>query len=197
MSNTIIQLKYTTSTGNTPTSLEYGELAINLADGKLFYKNSSNTIDFIENFQGPSGLNGDVQFNDSGVLGSDSGFSYDKSNNILSIETVRLNSSTDLRSVSKTTTSTEEEVLFSFPVDVYSSGKFIVQASDNTNRQITEILVIHDGTDAYATEYAVIKTGESLFSLNVSIVSSNVLLTTESTDSNTISYKVFSSLLML
>lgn len=197
MSNTVIQLKYTTSSGNTPISLEYGELAINLADGKLFYKNSSNSIDFIENFQGPSGVDGDIQFNDSGELGSDSGFSYDKSNNILSVETVRLNTSTDIKSYTQTTTSTEEIVLVSFPTGIYGSAKFIVQASDNTDRQITEILVIHDNTTAYATEYAVIRTNNNLFSLNVNIVSSNVILTTTSSSSNTINYKVFSNLLLL
>lgn len=197
MSNTVIQLKFATTSGNTPTTLEYGELAVNLADGKLFYKNSSNNIDFIENFQGPSGVDGDIQFNDSGELGSDSGFSYDKSNNILSVETVRLNNSTDIRSFTQTTTSTEETTLVNFPISVYGSAKFIVQASDNTDRQITEILVIHDDTTAYATEYAVIRTNDNLFSLNVNIVSSNVVLTTTSSSSNTIQYKVFSSLSLL
>jgi hypothetical protein len=197
MSNTVIQLKFATTSGNTPATLEYGELAVNLADGKLFYKNSSNNIDFIENFQGPSGVDGDIQFNDSGELGSDSGFSYDKSNNILSVETVRLNNSTDIRSFTETTTSTEETTLVNFHISVYGSAKFIVQASDNTNRQITEILVIHDDTTAYATEYAVIRTNDNLFSLNVNIVSSNVVLTTTSSSSNTIQYKVFSSLSLL
>ena len=39
MSNTRIQLKKSGLTGNTPADLNYGELAINYADGKLFYKN--------------------------------------------------------------------------------------------------------------------------------------------------------------
>lgn len=43
MANTI-KIKNSSSTGVSPTSLEYGELAINYADGKLFYKNSSNNI---------------------------------------------------------------------------------------------------------------------------------------------------------
>ena len=47
MSNTSIQLKKSGVTGNTPSVLEYGELAINYADGKLFYKNSSDEITFI------------------------------------------------------------------------------------------------------------------------------------------------------
>jgi hypothetical protein len=43
MANTI-KLKRTSTPSSTPSSLEYGELAINYADGKIFYKNSSNNI---------------------------------------------------------------------------------------------------------------------------------------------------------
>jgi protein involved in polysaccharide export with SLBB domain len=40
----IIKLKNSGTSSSTPTSLEYGELALNYADGKLYYKNSSNNI---------------------------------------------------------------------------------------------------------------------------------------------------------
>lgn len=49
IANTAIQLKKSGSSGNTPVNLSYGELALNYADGKLFYKNLLNNIDFIEN----------------------------------------------------------------------------------------------------------------------------------------------------
>ena len=39
-----IKLKNSGSSGNTPSSLVHGELALNYADGKIFYKNSSNSI---------------------------------------------------------------------------------------------------------------------------------------------------------
>ncbi len=44
--NTVIQLKKSADTGNTPgtANLSYGELAINYADGKLFYKNNLDQI---------------------------------------------------------------------------------------------------------------------------------------------------------
>ena len=38
-SNTIIQLKKSGISGNTPSDLSYGEVALNYAEGKLFYKN--------------------------------------------------------------------------------------------------------------------------------------------------------------
>jgi hypothetical protein len=197
MSNTTIQLKYSTSSGNTPTTLAFGELAINLADGKLFYKDSNNEIDYFEKFQGPAGLNGEVQFNDSGELGADGSFTYDKSNNVLSVDTFRANNSLDISSSSTTTDSTDETVLFYFDSTIYGSGKFVVQATDGSKRQVSEILVLHDGTNAYATEYAVIRTNGNLFDLDVSIESSNVILTTTSTSSNSILYKISSNLLLL
>jgi len=40
-SNTVIQVKKSGTTGNTPVSLNYGELALNWADGKLYYKNGT------------------------------------------------------------------------------------------------------------------------------------------------------------
>lgn len=40
----IIKIKNSGTSSNTPSSLEHGELAINYADGKIFYKNQSNTI---------------------------------------------------------------------------------------------------------------------------------------------------------
>ena len=47
MANTIIKLKKSLISGHIPADLEHGELAINAADGYLFYKNSSNTIKYI------------------------------------------------------------------------------------------------------------------------------------------------------
>jgi len=46
MSNTLIQIKKSSVTGNTPDagSLEYGELAINYADGKIFFKDDLNVV---------------------------------------------------------------------------------------------------------------------------------------------------------
>ena len=41
MSNSTIKLKNSTSAGNTPSSLSQGEVAINVADGNLFYGDGS------------------------------------------------------------------------------------------------------------------------------------------------------------
>lgn len=86
MANTVIELRHSYVTGNVPTSLANGELAINTYDGKLFYRGgASNTVQTIERYSGPSGLNGEIQFNDSGVLGSDSGLSYNKTTDVITV----------------------------------------------------------------------------------------------------------------
>lgn len=49
MSNTAIQLKKSGISGNTPNALNFGEVAINYADGKLFYRNDLDQVVYITN----------------------------------------------------------------------------------------------------------------------------------------------------
>lgn len=46
--------------------------------------------------------------------------------------------------------------VYSFPKTTYSSGKFEIQVKNSGNTQISEILLAHDGTNAYLTTYGVI-----------------------------------------
>lgn len=55
MANTVIALKKSSTPGATPTNLANGELAINFADGKLFYKNTSSIIAEISGAGGGGG----------------------------------------------------------------------------------------------------------------------------------------------
>lgn len=85
MANTIIELRHSTVTGNTPSNLANGEIAINTFDGKIFYRGgSSNTVQSIQNFPGPAGLDGEIQFNDSGDLGTSANLSFDRATNTFS-----------------------------------------------------------------------------------------------------------------
>lgn len=197
MSNTTIQLKFSTTASNVPVSLANGEIAINTSDGKIFYSNSSGTIKSIQNFPGPAGLNGEVQYNDEGELGTDPSFVFDSANNLLKIQSIRVNDSVDLKTNYLTLSTTNQTELFRFDSSLYGSGKFIIQASDDNKRQVTEILVVHNGTTAYATEYAIIRTDTNLFNLEVDINSGNVRIMTTSTSSNSTNYKVTSNLLLL
>ena len=85
MANTVIQLKHSTETGNVPASLANGEISINNRDGKFFYSTPAGVVVTHYPYPGPAGLNQEVQFNDSGVLGSDSGLTYNKTTDVLTV----------------------------------------------------------------------------------------------------------------
>ena len=51
---------------------------------------------------------------------------------------------------------TSPQLIYSFPKATYRTGKLTVQASRGGNNQIADMLVAHDGTDAYVTVYGVV-----------------------------------------
>jgi hypothetical protein len=85
MANTVIQLRHSTLTGNVPSALANGEISINNRDGKFFYSTPAGAIITHYPYPGPAGLNQEVQFNDSGFLGSDSGLTYNKTTDVLTV----------------------------------------------------------------------------------------------------------------
>lgn len=92
MSNTVIELRHSYISGNVPTSLANGEIAINTYDGKIFYRGGpSNTIQTIERYEGPAGLNTEIQFNDSGILGSSPRLTFDKATGLFRTGNVTAN----------------------------------------------------------------------------------------------------------
>ena len=88
MANTIIQLKNSGVPGNVPATLQPGELAVNYNDGKLYYGNSSNTAVLFDAITEPSGLNGEIQFNSSGVFGASANLKFDTSTKTLTVDEV-------------------------------------------------------------------------------------------------------------
>jgi hypothetical protein len=104
MANTVIAIRSSGVTGNTPSLgvLANGELSLNFADGVLFYKTSSNTLGSIRTTQ-VAGLNTEVQFNDSGSFGSNSNFTFNKA--IATLNVKNINVSTNLVTTNLTATS--------------------------------------------------------------------------------------------
>jgi len=103
MANTVIAIRSSGVTGNTPSLgvLANGELSLNFADGVLFYKSSSNTLGSIRTTQ-VAGLNTEVQFNDSGSFGSNSNFTFNKA--IATLNVKNINVSTNLITTNLTAT---------------------------------------------------------------------------------------------
>ena len=69
----------TPSAGNLTSTTSGAELALNYADGKLFYKDSGGTVQVLatKGTGAIGGSNTQVQFNNNGVLGGASGFTWD------------------------------------------------------------------------------------------------------------------------
>ena len=88
MANTLL-LKKSGSASEVPEAneLTHGELALNYADGKIYFKNSSNAVS--ELISAPGTGAGQVLFSSAGAssINGDSTFFYDDSNNRLGIGT--------------------------------------------------------------------------------------------------------------
>jgi len=92
---------------------------------------------------------------------------------------------------STTTTATTGTAIASFGKTSFRSAKYLVQVTNTTDStyHVTEILIIHDGTDTYMTEYGSMFTGtaaEATFTSDISGGGSvRLLATPASTDSMT------------
>jgi hypothetical protein len=198
MSNTTITIRSSGDTGATPSLgvLANGELAINYADGVLYYKTDANTLGLISQAQ-PSGLDTELQYNDGGSFGASANLTFDGvtlsvteatvSGNTRVNGVLTLNANTGLIDGTTTlTTTTADQTIDSFLITDYRSAKYIIQATDeSSNVHVTEILLTHDDTTVYMTEYATIYSGGVLFTANSSISSGSVLLTVTPSSSNT------------
>jgi hypothetical protein len=93
MANTVISLLSSGESGNTPlaSALADGELALNFADGIIYYKTATGSLGQFRVVE-PSGLDGEIQFNDSGVFGSNASLTFDKDTGVLSTSNVTANS---------------------------------------------------------------------------------------------------------
>jgi len=72
IANTTLQIKTSGVSGNVPSSLAFGELALNYTDGKLYYKNNSNTILSLSAGGGSTNSFATVNANSTLVLASSS-----------------------------------------------------------------------------------------------------------------------------
>jgi hypothetical protein len=93
MANTVISLLSSGESGNTPlaSALSNGELALNFADGIIYYKTATGSLGQFRLVE-PSGLDSEIQFNDSGTFGSNASLTFDKTTGVFSSPNVTANS---------------------------------------------------------------------------------------------------------
>jgi len=103
MANTVIAIRASGTAAATPSLgvIANGEIALNYADGIIYYKTSSNTLGSIRTTQ-PAGLTTEVQYNDAGSFGSNSNFTFNKT--IATLNVKNINVSTNLTTVNLTAT---------------------------------------------------------------------------------------------
>lgn len=163
MTNTVL-LKRSSVANSAPTSLAYGELALNYTDGNLYYQNAANAITVIASnkfvnvtgnvtanyFIGDGsqltgitsnvtvgGANTSVQFNDNGALGGVSGFTFNKTANTLAVANVSVTNSLKFSSGAGGN--------ISFAVaNTANNVAFIVPVTSGTSKQV--VGVIDQGT---------------------------------------------------
>jgi len=113
--------------------------------------------------------------------------------NSVSVGAVDVNSVTRYDSDSAIVSSTTETEIASFSSTTYGGAKLIVQITDTVSgeRQVSELLLTHNGTNAFATEYGVVYTGAApLVQFDTDIATGVVRLLASGTTSNSTEYKV-------
>lgn len=90
------------------------------------------------------------------------------------------------------TTATTQVTLDSWPTTSYRSAKYMLQAIDKISNEyhVSELMIIHDSSTAFATEYGTIHTGSApLASYDVDVNSNNVRLRTTPASANFTNFK--------
>jgi len=151
---TPISIYYTTTVSAAPTAgnLVSGELAINIADGKLFYKDSSNVVQTLATKATGTigGSTTQIQFNNAGALGGSANLTWDGSN-------VQIGSQGDLRLGDS---DNSNWVAFQAPATVASNVTWTLPATDGSSNQVLTTNGL--GTLSWSTPSGGITTGKSI-----------------------------------
>jgi hypothetical protein len=75
-----------------------------------------------------------------------------------------------------TLSTTSATVIDTFPIATYRSGKYLIQVTQGSNYQISEITLIHNGTTTMMSEYGVLETAGQLVTFTSDITSGNARL---------------------
>lgn len=115
--------------------LTYGELALNYADGTLYYKTVSDAIEPL------------------------------------------VSKKQIFKVITASFSTASPQVVDSFPASQYRTAKYIVQVTQDSTFQSSELLVMHDGTSTYSTEYALMhSTANPICTVTTDISGGNVRL---------------------
>lgn len=229
MANTTIQLKRSAATGNTPvyTDIDYGELALNYADGKLYYRTVLDTVSsiFTPNLYETVNVNGTLLIPTSSTeilsfqpknyisLNANTITNTIEIDETLSSQVVfntggtitgdlTVNGSTkslyaEQTSNTYTLATLSQTTIDSFDINVYRTAKYLVQITQGTKYHATEFMLIHNGTNVNAIEYATVTTDGELGTFDADINTGLVRLRFTPTNTNSRTLKFQRTLIQL
>lgn len=145
-----------------------------------------------------AGVDGDLQFNQGGSFGASSYLRWDNANRRLGVGTTDAPFSTiqykytSLESTSTYVNDTTQTVIDTFKVTELRSAHYYVQITDETNSQyqLAQITVVHNGLYAYKNEYGIVCSGDKLGDFDVLVQGLNVNLLFTPVDSTNKTMKV-------
>ena len=106
---------------------------------------------------------------------------------------IRINGVSTLETAATTLATTTQSAIDTFALTKYRSCKYVIQATDTVSNeyQITEALLIHDGSTAYVSVYGIVMTGTAeLFTLDADVSSGNARLLATGASTNSTQYKL-------
>ncbi len=87
---------------------------------------------------------------------------------------------------STTTNTTANNVVDTFSKTLIRSAKYTVQITSGSDYHVTEVLLLHDGSDVFITEYGTVYTNVSLGNVTAAINSANVELLVAPTNASSV-----------
>ena len=114
---------------------------------------------------------GNVQTNSAVSVMSNTNFG----NSSVNVLTTR-NAIEQIKASSHTSSNTDLQAMDSFALADYRSGKYLVSVTSGSSYQVTELVVLHDGTNVYTTEYATILSGSTLAQFSANVLSGDIKL---------------------
>lgn len=85
----------------------------------------------------------------------------------------------------------------SFAIATYRSAKYLVQITQGSNYQVSEILVLHNGTTTTMTEYAALESGSSLATITSDISGANARLLVTMGSATSATVRIYKTLMLV
>jgi hypothetical protein len=115
-------------------------------------------------------------------------------NLILSNSELELNQSR-LHNSTYTSTTVFAQTIFDFAMADYGSAEIVITAKQGSDRHITKLLVVHDGSTAYGTEFASMATSNELATYDVTQASGDVRIQATPASSTSTTYYIVATLI--